>query len=192
MWLSGIILSDIYLNNLSSFSKKRTAGKEHPHRYDIWAACCLEVEIDVLTGQYLVSLWFRFCMFGCIFAESLVYYINFRYFVFHASWIVISWYRFSYFFPHIFNYVQILKLFVFICLLSKYSYLFEYAVNVAIFHPNTHSSWTAPSCRYRWGLREKHEPFRRHRTSGGSLCHGCWSLHVWAGEVRRGNGRKAL
>ncbi|XP_042871766.1 indole-3-acetaldehyde oxidase-like [Penaeus japonicus] len=31
-----------------------TAGKEHPQRYDIWAACCLEVEIDVLTGQYLL------------------------------------------------------------------------------------------------------------------------------------------
>ena len=32
----------------------RTAAKEHPPRYDIWAACCLEVEVDVLTGIYMV------------------------------------------------------------------------------------------------------------------------------------------
>lgn len=31
-----------------------TAGKEHPKRYDIWAACCLEVEVDVLTGVYMI------------------------------------------------------------------------------------------------------------------------------------------
>ncbi|XP_064107764.1 uncharacterized protein LOC135216406 [Macrobrachium nipponense] len=31
-----------------------TAGREHPDPYDIWAACCLEVEVDILTGQYLI------------------------------------------------------------------------------------------------------------------------------------------
>lgn len=31
-----------------------TAAKEHPPRYDIWAACCLEVEVDVLTGVYMI------------------------------------------------------------------------------------------------------------------------------------------
>ncbi|XP_068204134.1 uncharacterized protein [Palaemon carinicauda] len=31
-----------------------TAGREHPDPYEIWAACCLEVEVDVLTGQYLM------------------------------------------------------------------------------------------------------------------------------------------
>ncbi|XP_063888909.1 uncharacterized protein LOC135115838 isoform X1 [Scylla paramamosain] len=31
-----------------------TAAKEHPPRYDIWAACCLEVEVDVLTGIYMI------------------------------------------------------------------------------------------------------------------------------------------
>ncbi|XP_070000799.1 uncharacterized protein [Penaeus vannamei] len=31
-----------------------TAGKEHPERYDIWGGCCLEVEVDVLTGVYLI------------------------------------------------------------------------------------------------------------------------------------------
>lgn len=30
-----------------------TAGKEHPDSYSIWAACCMEVEVDILTGQYL-------------------------------------------------------------------------------------------------------------------------------------------
>lgn len=40
------ILLDIY----------RTAQKEHPTGYDIWGACCLELELDVLTGQYMVRL----------------------------------------------------------------------------------------------------------------------------------------
>nr|BAS67018.1 aldehyde oxidase [Penaeus japonicus]BBC28100.1 aldehyde oxidase [Penaeus japonicus] len=31
-----------------------TAGKEHPERYDIWGGCCLEVEVDVLTGVYMI------------------------------------------------------------------------------------------------------------------------------------------
>ncbi|KAK4312005.1 hypothetical protein Pmani_016533 [Petrolisthes manimaculis] len=31
-----------------------TIHKEHPTGYDIWGACCLELELDVLTGQYLI------------------------------------------------------------------------------------------------------------------------------------------
>lgn len=31
-----------------------TAGKEHPERYDIWGAAALELEIDVLTGVFVI------------------------------------------------------------------------------------------------------------------------------------------
>lgn len=43
-----------HLRDVDLCERYWTAGKEHPQRYDIWAACCLEVEIDVLTGQYLL------------------------------------------------------------------------------------------------------------------------------------------
>ncbi|KAK7081739.1 hypothetical protein SK128_005861 [Halocaridina rubra] len=31
-----------------------TFTKEHPERYDIWGATCMEIELDVLTGVYMI------------------------------------------------------------------------------------------------------------------------------------------
>ncbi|KAK4325143.1 hypothetical protein Pmani_004297 [Petrolisthes manimaculis] len=31
-----------------------TAAKEHPQSYEVWSACCLEIEIDILTGMYMI------------------------------------------------------------------------------------------------------------------------------------------
>lgn len=33
----------------------RTVSKEHPKPYNIWGGTCIEVEVDVLTGQHVVS-----------------------------------------------------------------------------------------------------------------------------------------
>ncbi|KAK3885385.1 hypothetical protein Pcinc_010383 [Petrolisthes cinctipes] len=31
-----------------------TAAKEHPQSYEVWSACCLEIEVDILTGMYMI------------------------------------------------------------------------------------------------------------------------------------------
>lgn len=51
-WLQ--LVKHCHANDVDLCERYWTAAKEHPHRYDIWAACCLEVEIDVLTGVYLI------------------------------------------------------------------------------------------------------------------------------------------
>ncbi|XP_045620965.1 LOW QUALITY PROTEIN: uncharacterized protein [Procambarus clarkii] len=47
------LIKNCHAEDIDISERYWTAGREHPERYDIWAACCLEVEIDVLTGQYL-------------------------------------------------------------------------------------------------------------------------------------------
>ncbi|KAG7171465.1 Indole-3-acetaldehyde oxidase-like [Homarus americanus] len=51
-WLE--LIKKCYTEGVDLCQRYWTAGKEHPDNYEIWAACCLEVEIDVLTGQYLL------------------------------------------------------------------------------------------------------------------------------------------
>nr|XP_053649189.1 uncharacterized protein LOC128700182 isoform X1 [Cherax quadricarinatus]XP_053649190.1 uncharacterized protein LOC128700182 isoform X1 [Cherax quadricarinatus]XP_053649191.1 uncharacterized protein LOC128700182 isoform X1 [Cherax quadricarinatus]XP_053649192.1 uncharacterized protein LOC128700182 isoform X1 [Cherax quadricarinatus] len=48
------LIRKCHKNDVDICERYWTAGKEHPDSYDIWGACCLEVEIDVLTGQYLI------------------------------------------------------------------------------------------------------------------------------------------
>lgn len=49
------VIKKCHSNDVDLCERYWTAGGEHPSSYDIWAACCLEVEIDVLTGQYLIK-----------------------------------------------------------------------------------------------------------------------------------------
>ena len=52
LWLLSFLLKvDIFIKNIFW----RTKPSEYPESYDIWGAIATEVQLDVLTGQYVVS-----------------------------------------------------------------------------------------------------------------------------------------
>ncbi|XP_064098256.1 uncharacterized protein LOC135209209 [Macrobrachium nipponense] len=48
------LVKKCYLENVDLTERFWTNSERNPESYDIWGACCLEVEIDVLTGVFMI------------------------------------------------------------------------------------------------------------------------------------------
>ncbi|XP_068204376.1 uncharacterized protein [Palaemon carinicauda] len=48
------LVQKAFMSDVDLSERYWTAGSEHPEGYDIWGATCLEVEVDVLSGAYMI------------------------------------------------------------------------------------------------------------------------------------------